>query len=203
MCRTVLACLLATLAVAARALAHPDPRPAGGPPGAIALAGPRALLLGDSLAVGIDRLLRDRLGGWRLSTDARVGRRLAEGMRALDAHRPPRVLAVSLFTNDDPRRVGSLSAAVRRALDRVGPRGCVVWSTIVRPPVGGVTYRRANDRLIALARRRPERLKIVPWAARIRRHRRWLGPDRVHPTVYGYQRRAALYAVAMRSCLAE
>src|SRR6185312_11690243 len=113
----------------------------------------RLVLVGDSLAVGIQNQLAADLSGWSVSANARTGRPLAAGMRIIDrtAFSAPAVLAVSLFTNDSPRNVDALEAAVRDSVARVGPEGCAVWATIVRPKVGGVSYGAANARLQALA----------------------------------------------------
>jgi hypothetical protein len=161
------------------------------------------VLIGDSLAVGIRPLLPSLLPGWRVSVDGRVSRPLAEGMSILSDTSIPSdsstVLAMSLFTNDDPTHTSQLEAAVRRTLDRVGPNGCVVWATIARPPVNGVSYDAANSALRRLARS-DSRLRIVPWAEQIAARPSLLGADGVHPTPAGYQLRARLYAQAAQSC---
>src|SRR3954452_7985270 len=82
------------------------------------------VVVGDSLAVGMAPALRTALDGWRLWMDARVGRPLAEGMGILDSTQlpgPSVVLAMSLFTNDGPRNLPALEAAVRRSVVRAGP----------------------------------------------------------------------------------
>ena len=61
------------------------------------------------------------------------------------------MLALSLFTNDDPAHTSALEAGVRTTLARVGAGGCVVWATIVAPPIDGVAYDRANALLRRLA----------------------------------------------------
>ena len=163
---------------------------------------PELNLIGDSLGVGTDPSLRERLPGWRVTTDAREGRPLAEGMAVLDMTplpRRPRALAFSLFTNDDPRNVEGLDAAVRASLDRLGPRDCALWATIVRPKVAGVSYSAPNERLFALARE-DARLRVVDWARAVRRHRWWMREDGVHPTPEGYAGRARLYARAAQRC---
>ena len=161
------------------------------------------LLIGDSLAVGIRALLPALLAGWKVSVDGRVSRPLAEGMSVLADTPVPgdgsTVLAVSLFTNDDPTHTSQLQTAVSRTLDRVGPDGCVVWATIARPPLNGVTYDAANSLLRRIARD-DTRLKLVPWAERTAAQPSLLGPDGVHPTTAGYRLRAELYAQAARSC---
>jgi hypothetical protein len=163
---------------------------------------PELNVIGDSLAVGTDPGLRMLLPGWRVTTDGRVSRPLAEGMTVLGMTplpRRPRALAFSLFTNDDPRAVDALETAVRGSLDRLGPRDCALWATIVRPKLAGVSYSGANRRLLELAAQ-DERLLVVDWARAVRRHREWLRGDGVHPTPEGYMARSRLYARAAQLC---
>ena len=166
------------------------------------LAPSRMVLVGDSLAVGIQSPLTNALGGWSLSTNARVGRPLAEGMGIVRgmSDRPP-VLAISLFTNDSPGAIDTLRSAVRETITRQAGHGCVVWATIVRPAVGGVTYAQANQALAALAAENPAVMKLVPWAQQIEAHPEWLASDGVHATPAGYSARAQMYAEAARSCV--
>jgi hypothetical protein len=159
------------------------------------------VVIGDSLAAGIEPLLPAALPGWTVAADGRGGRRLAEGMQILAATDLPRgaVLAISLFTNDDPTDTAALDTAVGTALHRVGAQGCVLWATIVRPAVDGVTYAAAN----AVLHRRAAadgRLVVVPWAEAIAARPSLLGGDGVHPTPAGYRLRAQLYARAATSC---
>jgi hypothetical protein len=116
----------------------------------------------------------------------------------------PDVVAFSLFTNDDPRNISALAAAVRESLDVERGAACTVWATVVRPRLAGHSYSRANRRLKALARspKLSGRLIIVPWAADVARHPSWIGSDRVHPTATGYLHRAHLYARAVQRCAA-
>jgi hypothetical protein len=159
------------------------------------------ILVGDSLSEGQQPLLERALPGWRIGVSAEIGRHLAEGMRILgDAELPATgtVVAVGLFTNDDPWRTGELAAAVKESLRVAGPTGCAIWATIASPPIDGRTYDDANRTLLALARSEP-RLRVVPWeqaatAAGV------LGGDGVHPDEAGAQLRATLFARAARSC---
>jgi hypothetical protein len=165
----------------------------------------RLVMIGDSLAVGTEAILPGLLPGWRVVTHGLTSRPLSAGMQLLSTlalGNAPVVLAFSLFTNDDPRNVGALDAAVRTSVARAGPSGCAVWATIVRPPVNGVGYGAANGRLRRLARDPAlgRNLRIVPWAAEVARHPDWLAPDGVHGTATGYAGRAQLYARAARSC---
>lgn len=166
------------------------------------LAPSRMVLVGDSLAEGVRSPLTNALSGWTLTTNARVGRPLAEGMGIVRgmSERPP-VLAISLFTNDAPGAVDALRSAVRETITRQSGHGCVVWATIVRPAVGGVTYARANQALAGLAAENASVMKLVPWAQEVAAHPEWLASDGVHATPAGYSARAQMYAQAARSCV--
>jgi hypothetical protein len=160
-------------------------------------------MIGDSLAQGTEPFLGGMLKGWQVTTNARRGRPLAEGMQILDSTRVPSgkvVLAFSLFTNDAPGNVGALESAVRKSVQRAGPDGCAVWATIVRPPLGGVSYAAANTRLNALAAQFGGRLIVAPWAAAVARNPGLVGGDGVHATSEGYRTRAQLYANAANAC---
>jgi hypothetical protein len=175
----------------------PTPAPSSG-------AGGTLVLVGDSLAVGVRSLLPAALPSWKVQVLARVGRPLAEGMSVVSGVDLPQagqpvVLAISLFTNDDPTHTSALETAVRRTLALVGSRGCVIWATIARPPVNGVSYRAANALLARLATDNA-RLRLVPWAERVAATPQLLGADGVHPTPAGYQLRAQLYAQAAQAC---
>ena len=79
---------------------------------------------------------------------------------------------------------------------------CVVWSTIVRPPVGGVSYDAANTTLRSLASGSlAGKLQLVDWATAVASHPSWVpGGDGVHASPEGYRNRAALYAQAIKNC---
>jgi hypothetical protein len=181
----------------------PPASPAPSPPSSNSKTG-TLVMVGDSLAVGVRTLLPAALPGWQVQVLGRTGRPLAEGMNVLSSldlagtgTRP--VLAISLFTNDDPTHTTALQAAVSRTLLAVGSRGCVIWATIVRPPLNGVSYQAANALLERLASGDP-RLVIVPWAQQVAANPSLVGADGVHPTPAGYQQRARLYAQAAQSC---
>lgn len=109
------------------------------------------------------------------------------------------VLAMSLFTNDDPSHTSNLRQAVSESLRRVGPRGCVIWATIARPPLNGVTYGAANAVLQTMAEG-DSRLRIVPWAEQVTAYPQLLAGDGVHATQSGYALRSQLYMQAATSC---
>jgi hypothetical protein len=165
--------------------------------------GEELAMIGDSLAVGTDEPLRRQLDGWSVTTDARTSRPLATGMAVLAATpipRAPVVLAFSLFTNDDPRGIEGLDAAVRRSVAVLRPGGCAIWATIVRPKVAGMSYKAVNARLHALALELGPALRIVDWNDAVKQHRNWVRDDGVHATPEGYEARAALYAQTARDC---
>lgn len=162
----------------------------------------RVFLVGDSLAEGIVGLLPAALPGRAVTIDAKISRPLATGMQLARSSHRGTVLAISLFTNDDPRAIGQLDAAVRESARLAGPDACAVWATVVRPPVGGVSYAAANTRLEALAADRSVdgTIRIVPWARAVAANPGWVGGDGVHATPAGYRARARLYAEAIDSC---
>ena len=183
--------------------------PAGGNP----YSGPRTMIvIGDSLAVGMAPYLRGALEGWPVYVDGRTGRFISEGMEILaETELPPgaegqrAILAFSLGTNDGPQNVDALELAVRESASRLGANGCIVWATIARPAMNGVSYRAMNARLEALQADPAlvNRLVVVPWAREYARHKSWQRPDRVHMTPEGAAARAAMYAEAARSCAAR
>lgn len=160
------------------------------------------MVIGDSLAEGTEPYLGDMLAGWQVTTDARRGRPLAEGMARLEAAplgAKPRVLAFSLFTNDDPQNTTALQRAVRASAAQAGVGGCAIWATIVRPAVGGVSYQAANELLHSLTGTIPQ-VRLVDWSAEVAEHPEWLAGDGVHSTPAGYRARARLYAGQAAGC---
>jgi len=178
-----------------------DPLPAPAPQAVPRAGAPRLVLVGDSLAEGVEPWLSSVLPGWAIAVDGETGRTLDAGMarvRALDE--VPTVLAVSLFTNDSPSRLPQLEAAVRETIARQAGRGCAVWATVVRPPDGGRSYAEVNAALRRLAGERPDVLRLVDWEAAVAANPALLGRDRVHATQAGYRQRAALFAQAAAEC---
>jgi lysophospholipase L1-like esterase len=165
-------------------------------------AGNRTVLsYGDSLSVGTDLFLDGLLQGWSVRSEAVVSRHAADvppALRAFGASLPP-VIVVSAGTNDDPGRVSGFGRVVREALAVAGPRRCVVWATIVRPPYRGVSYDGYNRALAAIARSHAN-LHVLDWAGMARVHPTWFGRDGVHPTMTGYRARAAATARLVERC---
>ncbi len=156
-------------------------------------------VVGDSLAEGMADALPRALPSWRVRIDALTGRPLAEGMRILAAETaPPAILAVSLFTNDDPRDIRRLEAAVVATAAR--PRGCAVWSTIVAPSYEGVGHGGANATLRRLARDPRLELELVDWSRAVERDPSLMSGDEVHASPEGYRARARMYAEAIQAC---
>ena len=168
----------------------------------LSAAGNRTVLsYGDSLAIGTDLFLDGLLHGWDVRSEAVVSRHASDvppALRALGASLPS-VIVVSAGTNDDPGRVSGFARAVREALAVAGPRRCVVWATIVRPPYRGVSYDGYNRALAAIARTHAN-LRVLDWAAIARTHPTWFGRDGVHPSMTGYRARAAAVARLVQSC---
>jgi lysophospholipase L1-like esterase len=161
----------------------------------------RAVLdVGDSLSVGAAPFLAQQLRGYRIEGRRRVGLRSTEAARLVgrSAVSLPRVVVVSAGTNDDPREVSVFAASVSAVLALAGRARCVVWPSIVRPPVSGFTYARLNRTLARAAARHPN-LVLVDWVGMVRRHPVWLRGDGVHASSTGYRARAQAIARAVRN----
>ena len=193
--------LIAALAAAAAATASLAVLPADGAsshhrPGSRTL-----LVVGDSLTVGTRPYLHHWLGRWHIHTVASVSKQVTEGPRTLRSFgsRLPRVVFVNLGTNGDPRAVSLFRHEVRATMHTAGPDRCVVWSTIVRPPVAGRSYAALNGVLAGEAAKR-RNLMLFRWVRLAHRHPGWFGPDHVHVTAAAYNVRARAMARTIRSC---
>jgi lysophospholipase L1-like esterase len=176
---------------------------------ALALAAPatadaasrRLLVNGDSLAVGTQPYLPQELRRWKVAQSVSVSRHAFEGADVMRAYGRslPRVIHVSLGTNDDPRTVDAFRAAIREVMEVAGPRRCVVWANIVRPPVAGASYAGYN-RALAQESRPRKNLRVVNWAGMVRKNPQWLAGDGVHVNAEGYRERAKTIARSVRRC---
>jgi lysophospholipase L1-like esterase len=159
------------------------------------------LVNGDSLAVGTAPYIPRALRRWRVTQSTAISRHAFEGASIMRAYgrRLPRVIHVSLGTNDDPRNLSGFRAAIRAVMAVAGPRRCVVWANIVRPPVAGASYAGYN-RVLAQESRPRKNLRVVDWARMVRENPHWLAGDGVHVTAAGYQYRARRVARSVRRC---
>ncbi len=167
----------------------------------LALVALSLLVNGDSLAEGTRTYIPRELPEWQVRQSTEVSRHASEGADVMRryARRLPRVIHVSLGTNDDPNQTGAFRAAVREVMDVAGERRCVVWANIVRPPYGGVSYRGYN-RVLAREDERRDNLRVVNWVRMVRRHPEWLADDGVHVSAAGYRARARAVARSVRRC---
>jgi hypothetical protein len=188
--RGVLLAALLLIAIAAGATAVRSPAQAPSP----------ILVVGDSLAVGLEPHLGAMLEHSALVWDARSGRTTPQGLVRLRARLrevAPRTVVISLGTNDgpDPRRFAS---RIQRALQAIPATDCVVWLDINRPPRKG-RYEALNRVLYEAAERDP-RLVVVHWDRAVRRGNVAL-PDGLHPDEAGFRYRSRLIAGAVvRGC---
>ena len=183
--RRVLAMLVAGLALA--------------PP---ASAAERSLLVnGDSLAEGTKPYIPRELPSWRVMQSAAVSRHAYQGDEVMRRYgsRLPRVVHVSLGTNDDPGDLDGFRDAIADVMRVAGRSRCVVWANIVRPPYRGVSYRGYNRVLADEASRRAN-LRVLNWVRMVRRHPEWLADDGAHVSARGYQARAEALARSVRRC---
>jgi lysophospholipase L1-like esterase len=184
----------AALALALAALLLAAPASAEG-------AARRLLVNGDSLAVGTKPYIPRELEGWRVKQSTAVSRHAHEGADVMRSYgrRLPRVIHVSLGTNDDPSQVEGFRAAIDEVMEVAGERRCVVWTNIVRPPYKGTSYAAYNRALAEEASAR-DNLRVVNWARMVRRHPEWLAEDGVHVSAEGYKARARVVARHVRLC---
>jgi hypothetical protein len=167
-----------------------------------ASAAERSLLVnGDSLAEGTRPYVPRELPDWRVRQSTKMSRHAADGDDVMRRYGRslPRVVHVSLGTNDDPSQTASFRAAVGDVMDVAGDGRCVVWANIVRPPYGGVSYRGYN-RVLAREDERRENLLVLGWVRMVRRHPEWLADDGVHVSAAGYRARAKAVARLVRRC---
>jgi hypothetical protein len=159
------------------------------------------LVNGDSLAVGTAPYIPRALPRWRVTQSTAISRHAFEGASVMRAYGRglPRVVHVSLGTNDDPRNLSGFRAAIRAVMAVAGPRRCVVWANIVRPSVAGASYAGYN-RVLAQESRSRKNLRVVDWARMVREHPYWLAGDGVHVSAEGYRYRASRVARSVRRC---
>ena len=98
------------------------------------------------------------LARWRVTQSTAISRHAYEGADVMRAYGRglPRVIHVSLGTNDDPRSLDAFRAAIHDVMAVAGPRRCVVWANIVRPPVAARAMRGYNRALAAESRPRQQ-----------------------------------------------
>lgn len=168
-----------------------------------AAAAPAVLHVGDSLAVGSDPPLRALLPGWSFTTDALKLRPTAAGVAIIDS-RPslPHALVVELGTNDSPDATARFAGYVRHVVALAGPRRCVVWVNIHRPPYNGVSYAGYNRVLAQVAAGSPN-LAVVDWNGMVQSGQAAVAGDGVHATPDGYRARAAAIAQALAGCSSQ
>jgi lysophospholipase L1-like esterase len=169
--------------------------------GLSALAVAALLVNGDSLAVGTKHHIPDELPGWKVTQSTAVSRHAHQGDDVMRSYgrKLPRVIHVSLGTNDDPRQVEGFRRAIGAIMAVAGPQRCVVWTNIVRPPVKGRSYAGYN-RALAQESRGRDNLRIVDWARMVGDNPHWLADDGVHVTAAGYRARAEAVASEVRRC---
>jgi hypothetical protein len=160
-----------------------------------------ALHIGDSLAYGTALYLKRYLPGWKVTEDIEVSMQsyAVPSRVAAQGSALPRVLVVSAGTNGPPSPTSLFVADVRKVLRLVGPRRCVVWANVVRPPYQGVSYDALN-RALAELDRRTRNLLVFDWARMIRRNPSALSEDGVHVAVPFYRKRAQAMAALAKRC---
>jgi lysophospholipase L1-like esterase len=179
----VLSCAVAAAAAPAAGEPHPEP----------------LLVVGDSLATGLEPYLGPLVAPRPIVWDVSAGRTTPEGLVRLRAQLrivSPRSILISLGTNDGPH-ADRFRDRIRRALNAIPPHVCVVWADLDRPPRKGA-YRSLNAEL-ARASRHDDRLVVVHWHHAVASHRVRL-PDQIHPDAAGFDYRSHQFARALERC---
>lgn len=175
--------------------------------GALALAiapgtaGASVLVVGDSLGVGTEAPLRGALADVEIEADSVSGRTSSQGLDLLSVLIRPdhEAIVFDLGTNDGTS--AAVTAANLEAARALAGDRCLVIATLNRPPVGGVPVDAQNAAIRDFAVRTPT-VALVDWHDAALALPEVLQPDGVHGTAYGYALRGALFADALRGCLA-
>ena len=184
---------------------------AAGTPSASQPVEPRTVtMVGDSLTVLGDHVLREHFGavGWWVNLDAWAGRTTGTQMAAIRAAatRDNDATVIELGTNDALAvGRGELSPAqaeadIVEALD-LFPDRCLVWVIPDHDPERrGVGAGSSIDAILtAEAVRRPN-LHVADMAAVLAQHPEYLVDDRVHFTPDGYEALAQLVVTTLEAC---
>ena len=147
------------------------------------------LVVGDSLEVGTEPYLRQELGGTELDVDAKTSRPSSDGVAVLQGALGPSTrwsCSTSAPTTTRPIPTGSrrtCGAAAEIAGDR-----CLVFATINRPPLAGVSDAGLNQAVDEVAT--ATGAQIADWRSAASEPG-MLQADGVHATASGYARRGA------------
>ena len=157
--------------------------------------------VGDSLAYGTSLYLPQYLKGWKLQqkVDVSMQSYSVPGYVSALGSSLPRVVIVSAGTNGSPSAIALFKADVRKVLGIAGPKRCVIWANVVRPPYQGVSYDGINRALADLDRHN-RHLLVFDWARTDPAQPRRALEDGVHVAVPFYKKRAQVLASMAKRC---
>jgi GDSL-like lipase/acylhydrolase family protein len=198
----VVALLVAAILAGCSSAAARSPSPSTTAPASAATAGQSTssvphpsgsvYVLGDSLTVGVEPYLAQRLPGRSVEIDGKNGRTTAGGLAIVEARTapiPPTVV-VALGTNDQ-ESAPQFSTLIDQLMARFGGRR-VVWVNIAT-----ARDQALNAELIAAKSRYPN-LEVIDWASIIAAHPEDVLADGIHYTLSGYQLRASVMATTIQ-----
>jgi hypothetical protein len=149
------------------------------------------LAAGDSVMVGIQGLLTQKLSGWTVTPEAAVGRRVDQLITAFNSISafPPIVV---IIMGHNPHNVQTISRDIETIMTKLASVSVVVWVTVTE----WAEYPRAfNQAIWSLANRDPK-VKVVDWALKTAGDAGLLA-DHVHPKPSGNEVLATLIAQAL------
>jgi lysophospholipase L1-like esterase len=155
--------------------------------------------VGDSLEVGSGSYLKKALPGSSVEVDAVKGRSSAAGLEVLAAKLRPEhtVIVFPMGTNDSPSDTAGFASRLASVAELAGNR-CLVVTTIVRPPLAGVSVAGMNRVVAQFAVE--SGAQVMDWATVVDAFPSLLVGDGVHATAEGYSLRGSMLAEAVDSC---
>ncbi|MCU0271191.1 MAG: hypothetical protein MUF83_21480 [Acidimicrobiales bacterium] len=161
------------------------------PPPALGPGDGTVYAIGDSVLLGAEPYLRTTLGGWDLRLDARVGRRVPEGLAVLQANRASVGQVVVFVLGHNYGGGGAFYGYLDALMAEVRGAHRVVLVTVAEWSPAQAEVNRA----IRVAPLRYPNVVVADWAATAAANPRFLAGDRVHLTAAGNTALANLVAV--------
>lgn len=148
--------------------------------------GDEVLLIGDSLTVGAKQEIQKAIPS--VSIDAKVGRQYSEGLDILESKNPKVKTVIMALGTNGPFTQGHIDRTLKAANGAT-----VILTTVAGPRVtsGAVVN--------LLVEQNKSKVVVADWAAQVREHGDYVGPDGIHLTESGKQAFATMLADAVQA----